>query len=95
MLFNLTMIEIETDSLTLYCSLRFGRPILQISSMWHDIVDLALTLEYRNWTFVKRSGNRVAYNIPTWALCDIPTTVANELVHHKSSDCANANMYLL
>ncbi|GJU81545.1 reverse transcriptase domain-containing protein [Tanacetum coccineum] len=85
---HLTKIEVETDSFVLYQSLSIGKPLLQISSMWHDIRELASTFECCHWTFVKRSGNVVAHSIARWALGDNVYSVVDGLVHLESSFCA-------
>ncbi|PWA52088.1 hypothetical protein CTI12_AA458320 [Artemisia annua] len=84
---HLTKIEVETDSFVLYRSLLTGRPLLQISSMWRDIIDLTSTFECYHWAFVKRDGNAVAHSISRYALGDIVTTVVDGHVHHESSIC--------
>ncbi|GJR13877.1 reverse transcriptase [Tanacetum coccineum] len=88
---HLTKVEVETDSFVLYQSLSIGKPLLQISSMWHDIMDLASTFECCHWTFVKRSGNAVAHSIARWALGDNVYSIVDGLVHLDSSFCAPAD----
>ncbi|GJT78577.1 reverse transcriptase [Tanacetum coccineum] len=84
---QLTRIEVETDSFVLYQSLSIGKPLLQISSIWQDIRELASTFKCCHWTFVKRSGNVVDHSIARWALGDNAYSVVDGLVHLESSFC--------
>ena len=78
---HLTKIEVETDSFVLYRSLLTGIPLLQISSLWQDIMDLSSTFEGCHWVFVKRGGNAAAHSIARYALGDIVSSVVDGLVH--------------
>ena len=46
---HLSKIEVETYYFVLYRSLLSGIPLLRISSMWHDIMDLSSTFECCYW----------------------------------------------
>ncbi|GJV05126.1 reverse transcriptase [Tanacetum coccineum] len=78
---HLPRIQVETDSFVLYHSLFIEKPLLQIASLWQDIMDLASTFECCHWTFVKRGGNAVAHSIASSALGNIISRVVDDLVH--------------
>ncbi|PWA75357.1 hypothetical protein CTI12_AA244370 [Artemisia annua] len=80
---HLSKIEVETDSFVLYRSLLMGIPLLQISSMWQDIMDLSSTFECCHWASVKRGANTVAHSIARYALGDIVSSVVDGLLHHE------------
>ncbi|GKC18145.1 reverse transcriptase [Tanacetum coccineum] len=77
---HLPRIHVETDSSVLYHSLFIKKPLLQITSLWQDIMDLASTFECCRWTFVKRGGNVVAHSIASSALGNIVSRVVDDLV---------------
>ncbi|GJX63743.1 reverse transcriptase [Tanacetum coccineum] len=58
----------ESDSLCLVNALQRGTTLLQIASIFAQIVSNSSSFSSCNWSFVKREGNNVAHSIATWAL---------------------------
>ncbi|GKB81831.1 reverse transcriptase [Tanacetum coccineum] len=66
----------ETDSLCLVKALHNKVILLQIASLFSDILSHSLAFDVCSWSFVKREGNRVAHSIASLALsCDDKITL--------------------
>ncbi|GKB50404.1 reverse transcriptase [Tanacetum coccineum] len=66
----------ETDSLCLVKALHNKVILLQIASLFSDILSHSLAFDVCSWSFIKREGNRVAHSIASLALsCDDEITL--------------------
>ncbi|GKF24787.1 reverse transcriptase, partial [Tanacetum coccineum] len=61
-------VTFETDSLCLVKTLHNKVILLQIASLFSDILSHSMAFDVCSWSFVKREGNRVAHSIASLAL---------------------------
>ncbi|GJX88621.1 reverse transcriptase, partial [Tanacetum coccineum] len=80
-----TTIQLKSSPLGLVNALQRGTTLLQIASIFAQIVSNSSSFSSCNWSFVKREGNKVAHSIATWAL-----SCSDELILEGSvSECAS------
>ncbi|GKD66527.1 reverse transcriptase [Tanacetum coccineum] len=78
----------ETDSLCLVKSLHNKVILLQVASLFSDILSYSLAFDVCYWSFVKREGNRVAHSIANVAL----SCSYESILDGGVPSCANAWM---
>ncbi|GJX21922.1 reverse transcriptase [Tanacetum coccineum] len=81
-------VTFETDSLCLVKALHNKFILLQIASLFSDILSHSMVFDVYSWSFVKREGNRVAHSIASLALtCSYEITLDGSV-----PNCANVWM---
>ncbi|GKA33741.1 reverse transcriptase [Tanacetum coccineum] len=76
----------ETDSLCLVKALHNKVILLQVASLFSDILSHSLAFDVCCWSFVKRVGNRVAHSIANLAL----SCSCESILDGGVPSCANA-----
>ncbi|GKF33822.1 reverse transcriptase, partial [Tanacetum coccineum] len=81
-------ITFETDSLCLVKALHSKVILLQIASLFLDILSYSMAFDVCSWSFVKREGNRAAHSVASFALtCSYEITLDGSV-----PTCANVWM---